>query len=65
MAKIVVQNDTNPDIGIVLDELTGLDGHSKIWDGNCTQCGWSFMWENEDEARAVAQAHVDTHDGEE
>lgn len=59
MAKIVVQNDTNADIGIVLTELAG------GWRGRCTQCGAPARGMSMQTAVARAQEHVDTHDGEE
>jgi hypothetical protein len=64
MAKIVVQNDTNPDIGIVLNR-TGDVISRRRWAGECTQCGYVVDDCEIEYAAANARAHVDSHDGEE
>ena len=59
MVKIVVQNDANPDIGIVL-KMGGFG-----WSGQCTHCGAEVQRFTQEFAIKVAQRHIDKHDGEE
>lgn len=63
MAKIVVHNETDPQIAIILEEVgPGVPGKALGTHGTCTECGWSMhRW---DFTRAVegAKAHVDGHE---
>lgn len=56
MAKNVVYNEADPEIGMVLEM------HAGGWIGRCTECGHTvFKWD-QDRARQSAQAHVDSHE---
>ena len=62
MAKIVIQHDTDPCIGIVLEEvLPGDAKRAQGWHGTCTQCGYVMHCWHPDNAIAGAQRHVDKH----
>lgn len=63
MAKIVVQNDTDPSIGIVMEYVApGTPGRGQGWHGTCTECGWPMHRWVELDAIQGAQAHVDRHE---
>ena len=55
MAKIVIYNETDPDIGIVLEDA--VEGHY----GKCTQCGWPMHRWGRADAIHAAQRHVVNH----
>lgn len=63
MAKLVVQHEEDPAIGIVLEEvLPGTPGRARGWHGTCTECGWPVhRWDGAD-AIGSAQQHVDSHE---
>lgn len=63
MAKIVIQHEADPSIGIVLQEVPpGTPGRARGWMGVCTECGFPLhRWER-DNAIAGAQKHVDGHE---
>jgi hypothetical protein len=63
VSKIVVQHDTDPCIGIVLEEVPeGTPGRAHGWHGTCTQCGRVMHWWHRDPAIAGSRAHVDRHE---
>jgi hypothetical protein len=63
MAKFVVLNEKDPDIGIVLEEVPmGTPGQGQGWRGRCTQCGWPMHRWNMEVAVRSAQGHVDGHE---
>lgn len=63
MARLVVQHDVDPAIGIVLEEVPpGTPGRSQGWHGRCTECGRVMHRWTKDDALRDAQAHVDKHD---
>ena len=62
MAKVVVQNDTDPGIAVVLETVPeGTPGRAQGTYGKCTQCGWPIHQWREDSAITVAKEHVDEH----
>jgi len=62
MAKIVVFNDADPNIGIVLEEMPqGAPGKARGWHGKCTQCGRVMHRWAMGNAIRDAQNHVDQH----
>jgi hypothetical protein len=65
MAKVVVQNDTDPGIAVVLETVPeGTPGRAQGTYGKCTQCGWPIHQWREDSAITVAKEHVDEHEPE-
>jgi hypothetical protein len=63
MAKVVVQNDTDPGIAVVLETVPeGTPGRAQGTYGSCTQCGRPFHQWREDSAITVAKEHVDEHE---
>lgn len=63
MAKIVIQNEADPCIAIVLEQVgPGVPGKALGTHGTCTECGWPMhRWEL---SRAIIDArdHVDSHE---
>lgn len=57
MAKTIVQHDTDPGIAIIINETS--DGYG----GDCTECGSHVFHRRFDDAIAVAEIHVDQHEG--
>jgi hypothetical protein len=63
MAKLVVQNDTDPGIAVVLETVPeGEPGRAKGTHGGCTACGRVIHQWREDSAITVAKEHVDNHE---
>ena len=61
MAKIVIQHDVDPSIGIVLEEVP--PGSPAVrWHGACTECGHVIHRWHPDNAIAAAKRHVDRHE---
>jgi hypothetical protein len=61
MAKIVIQNETDPCIAVVLKEVPhgpASTGHS----GACTECGEVMYHRQVGKALTLAQEHVDSHE---
>jgi hypothetical protein len=63
MAKIVIQHDIDPAIGIVLEYIGPDDPRSLAqgWRGCCTECGWPMHRWFQGRAVEDARAHVDSH----
>lgn len=62
MARLVIQHDVDPAIGIVLEEVPpGTPGQAQGWHGTCTECGWPLHRWRRDVAIAYAKEHVDQH----
>lgn len=63
MAKLVVQHDEDPAIGIVLTEvLPGDPNVAQGWHGACTECPHTIHRWEEDNAITAARRHVDSHE---
>lgn len=64
MAKLVVQHDTDPAIGIVLEyvALGTVTGRALGWHGTCTECGHRIHAWTEDKAISRAIGHVNRHE---
>ncbi len=63
MAKIVVEHETDPAIGIVLTEVApGTPGRAQGTYGTCTECGWPLHRWQRDRAIEDARRHVDGHE---
>jgi len=61
MAKIVIHNETDPGIGIILNEGLPQAPSAPGFHGTCTQCGWPMHRWDLQKAIDAAQAHVDRH----
>jgi hypothetical protein len=63
VARIVVQHDVDPAIGIVL-EIVPQDtpGRAQGTHGTCTECGWKLHRWVAENAVKDAQHHVDRHE---
>lgn len=65
MAKLVVQHDGDPAIGIVLEYTEpGTPGKAEGYSGTCTECGWPIHRWQQNVLAVIqdAQAHVDAHE---
>lgn len=63
MAKTVVYNERDPQIGITLERVgPGVPGRARGTHGTCTECGWPLFKWHHDKAVEAAQAHVDAHE---
>lgn len=64
VAKFVVQNETDPQIAIVLVQIGPDDPEHRALGthGTCTECGWPVHRWSRDRAISDAQRHVDGHD---
>lgn len=63
MAKIVVQHDVDPAIGMILEEVPpGTPGRAQGCHGTCTECGWPMHRWDRDRAIQDAKQHVDSHE---
>lgn len=64
MAKVVVQHDIDPGIGIVLEEVVLMTGQTarRGFYGACTECGHPVHRYYQNEAIADARTHVDQHE---
>lgn len=63
MAKLVVQHDVDPAIGIVLEYTESETlGRAQGYSGTCTECGWTMHRWRQDNAIKAAKAHVDSHE---
>lgn len=63
MAKLVVQHDVDPSIGIVLEYVPeGTPNKARGWHGECTECGWPMHRWKQENAIIGAQVHVDRHE---
>jgi hypothetical protein len=63
VAKIVVQHDEDPSIGIVLEVVPeGTPGRAHGCYGKCTECGWPMHRWNQADAIKSAENHVDRHE---
>ena len=61
MAKRVVYNELEPEIGVVLAEIFSPNGSPLGWAGPCTQCGRTIHAWREEVAAERAQRHVDRY----
>jgi hypothetical protein len=61
MAKFIVQHDTVPEIGIVLEHSDGGPGIAQGWHGRCTECGRRMHRWHLEKAIEDARRHVDSH----
>lgn len=65
MAKIVIQNEADPGIAILLEEVPeGTPGRAQGTHGVCTKCGWPMHRWDRDRAIEDAKRHVDGHEAE-
>lgn len=63
MAKLIVQHNEDPAIGIVLEEVPeGTPGRARGWHGECTECGWTLHYWREDNAVKGARRHIEKHE---
>lgn len=63
MAKMIIQHDVDPAIGVVLEEVVpGTPGRAQGFHGSCTECGWPIHRWKEDVAVYDAKQHVDSHE---
>lgn len=63
MAKIVIQHDEDPAIGMVLEELAeGAPGRARGVYGTCTECPEVLHRWTRGLAILAAQKHVDSHE---
>lgn len=62
MAKIIVQHDVDPAIGVILEEVPPGTGRAEGTYGTCTECPHTIhRWER-DNAILAAKRHVDSHE---
>lgn len=63
MAKLVIQHEQDPAIGIVLVEVPpDVLGVAQGWRGTCTECGRKIHRWRQERAIEAAQKHVDSHE---
>lgn len=63
MAKLIVHHQTDPGIGMVLEEvLPGDAKRARGWYGRCTACPKTMHRWHQDRAVKAAQGHVDSHE---
>lgn len=63
MARIVVQNEVDPGIAIVLEEVAeGTPERAQGWYGECTECGRKMHRWEQNRIVLSAQQHVDRHE---
>lgn len=63
MAKIVIQHEVDPSIGMVLEELSeGVPGRAHGVYGSCTECPAVLHAWTRDIGIILATRHVDAHE---
>lgn len=62
MAKIVIQHDVDPAIGMILEEVPEGTDRAEGTYGRCTQCPHTIHRWRRDNAIVAARRHVDSHE---